>query len=118
MFRTLLVPLDRSTLAEQAVATAAAVARASKGEMSLVLAHRSPLYDSPADLPLGVATSEEKLYIRALALEVTRGTGVTASGIVEAGEASEVICRRAQSIGADLIVMTSHGRTGISRAWL
>jgi nucleotide-binding universal stress UspA family protein len=34
------------------------------------------------------------------------------------GEPVEMICRRAHDIGADLIVMTSHGRTGLSRAWL
>jgi nucleotide-binding universal stress UspA family protein len=34
------------------------------------------------------------------------------------GEAVDTICTRAREIDADLIVMTSHGRTGLSRAWL
>jgi nucleotide-binding universal stress UspA family protein len=35
-----------------------------------------------------------------------------------AGETADAICRRVESVGADLVVMTSHGRTGASRAWL
>src|SRR5262249_49172238 len=34
------------------------------------------------------------------------------------GSPVEMICRRAADVGADLIVMTSHGRTGFNRAWL
>jgi nucleotide-binding universal stress UspA family protein len=34
------------------------------------------------------------------------------------GGASEMICERAKEIDADLIVMTSHARTGFGRMWL
>jgi nucleotide-binding universal stress UspA family protein len=40
------------------------------------------------------------------------------SGTVLRGSASEMIRERVSTIGADLIVMTSHGRTGLSRTWL
>ena len=42
MFKTILVPLDQSPLAEQALGTAEAIAKASHGEIGLVLAHRMP----------------------------------------------------------------------------
>jgi nucleotide-binding universal stress UspA family protein len=34
------------------------------------------------------------------------------------GGVVEMICQRAHDVDADLIVMTSHGRTGLSRMWL
>jgi nucleotide-binding universal stress UspA family protein len=43
---------------------------------------------------------------------------VPVDGRVETGNPVDVICRRAREIDADLIVMTSHGRTGLSRMWL
>ncbi|HEY9227334.1 MAG TPA: universal stress protein, partial [Gemmatimonadaceae bacterium] len=39
MFTKILVPLDGSTLAEQAIGSAAAIARASHGSLELVLVH-------------------------------------------------------------------------------
>jgi len=119
MFKKILVPLDQSALAEQALGTAQAIARASHGEISLVLAHRMPPYDG--DLAASwsdVRDPEEAVYIRRISDEVSRGSRVVAGGTIASGKPVETICRRAHEIGADLIVMTSHGRTGFSRAWL
>jgi nucleotide-binding universal stress UspA family protein len=120
MFRHILVPLDRSPLAEQAVGTAAAIARASGCDVSLVLAHRLAAYDGFLDSSTwsDARDPEETIYLRAIADEIARGAHVTVNAAVETGRADEVICRRAHEIGADLIVMTSHGRTGLSRAWM
>lgn len=105
MFSRILVPLDESTLAEQSLGTAAAIARQSGGSISLVLAdeHR---------------VAEENIYLRKLSDELSRGAGIPVDSKVEHGRPADVICRRAHDIGADLIVMTSHGRTGLSRLWM
>jgi len=119
MFKKILVPLDQSTLAEQALGTAQAIAQASRGEIGLVLAHRMPPYSG--DLAASwsdVRDPEEAVYIRRIADEVARGARVVVGGTVATGAPVETICRRAREIDADLIVMTSHGRTGFSRAWL
>ena len=120
MFKTILVPLDRSTLAEQALGPAASLARAGGGAVSLVLAHRMHNYDGFLDSSswIDAKDPEETIYIRATADELARGAGITVSGVVQTGLPDEVICRRAHEVNADLIVMTSHGRTGLSRAWL
>jgi len=119
VFKTILVPLDRSSLAEQALGTAAAIAQASHGKMSLVLAHPMAPFDG------GMAGSwsdakdpEDALYLRRVADEIARGASISVDSTVATGAPAEAICRRARDIGADLIVMTSHGRTGFSRAWL
>jgi nucleotide-binding universal stress UspA family protein len=119
MFKKILVPLDQSTLAEQALGTAQAIAQASRGEIGLVLAHRMPPYRGDlAPSWSDVRDPEEAVYIRRIADEVARGSRVVVSGTVATGTPVETICRRAHEIDADLIVMTSHGRTGFSRAWL
>jgi nucleotide-binding universal stress UspA family protein len=119
MFKKILVPLDQSALAEQALGVAQAIAHASEGEIALVLASRMPPYSG--DLAASwndVRDPEDAAYIRRIADEVARGSRVTVGGTVATGKPVEVICRRAHEIGADLIVMTSHGRTGFSRVWL
>jgi nucleotide-binding universal stress UspA family protein len=42
--------------------------------------------------------------------------GVTA--VIEAGDPADVICRTAERLGADVIVVGSHGRTGLGRLLL
>ena len=52
MFRKLLAPFDGSELAEQALAPASAIARASECEGDLVLVHEPPFFDGLDELPL------------------------------------------------------------------
>ena len=119
MFSRILVPLDQSALAEQATGTAAAIARASKAEIGLVLAHEMAPYDGVLAASWSDAkTPEESIYVRTIAEELAKGANLTVDGCVETGNPVDVICRRAREIDADLIVMTSHGRTGFSRMWL
>jgi nucleotide-binding universal stress UspA family protein len=119
MFTKILVPLDRSALAEQAVGRAAAIARAHDASIDLMIVHE----------PFGVGllagpTAEadtldgEHRYIERMAGEVCEGSSLTVTGCVQRGSAADVICDHARAIGADLIVMTSHGRTGLGRMWL
>lgn len=119
MFKKILVPLDRSSLAEQALGTAEAIASASNGEISLVVARPMAPYDgSMIDAWSDARDPEDVSYVRRIADEVARGARIVATGSVATGKAADAICRRAHDVEADLIVMTSHGRTGFSRAWL
>jgi nucleotide-binding universal stress UspA family protein len=60
----------------------------------------------------------EDRYLRDIAAELATGAGVTAQQTLLHGKPSDLIVTRALDAGADLIVMTSHGRTGWSRAWM
>jgi nucleotide-binding universal stress UspA family protein len=106
MFTRILVPLDRSPLAEQALGQAAAIARASAAELDLVLVNE----------PEDAAVNER--YLESVADELRAGASLTVTCAVMRGTPAETICARARDVGASLIVMTSHGRTGLSRAWL
>ncbi len=119
MFRQLLVPLDRSPLAEQAVGQAAAIARAAHSRLDLVLVHEPLPVTGFGDAPWNEDqwTGEVK-YLERIANEVTSGAAIPVSHNVMRGGVVEMICERALEVDADLIVMTSHARTGLSRAWL
>jgi nucleotide-binding universal stress UspA family protein len=119
MFRKLLVPLDRSPLAEQAVGQAAAIARGSHAEIDLILVHQPLPFAGFSDEPWNAEQwSDEEKYLEWIAGELASGASIQATHTVQRGEAVDMISKRAREIDADLIVMTSHGRTGLSRAWL
>ena len=119
MFKKLLVPLDRSPLAEQAIGQAAAIARAAHASVDIVLVHEPLPFAGFGDAPWNAEEwkSEDK-YLETIAEEISSGAAVPTTHNVMRGEPVEMIYIRACDIDADLIVMTSHGRTGLSRAWL
>jgi len=119
MFTKILVPLDRSSLAEQAVGRAAAIARAYDASIDLILVHEpfatSLFVNSTSEMD---TLDGEQRYVERMAAEICAGSSLTVTAGVHRGAAPDVICDRAREVGADLIVMTSHGRTGIGRMWL
>ncbi|HVX38600.1 MAG TPA: universal stress protein [Gemmatimonadaceae bacterium] len=119
MFSKLLVPLDRSRLAEQALGPAAAIARTSNALIDVVLVHQPLPFAGFEDAPWNAALlTEEQRYVETIAQELATGASVGPTHTVLRGEPVEAICQRARDTGAELVVMTSHGRTGLSRAWL
>jgi nucleotide-binding universal stress UspA family protein len=119
MFHKVLVPLDRSSFAEQALGQAAAIARASNGDLDLVVVHEPLPFDGFGDAPWNAEQwKAEEAYLQSIANELSTGTSVPVTCAVVRGQRVDAICKRAWDIQADLIVMTSHGRTGINRAWL
>jgi nucleotide-binding universal stress UspA family protein len=119
MFKKLLVPLDLSSLAEQALGQATAIARASGAVIDLVVVHRPLAFGGFDDAPWNAQDRDAAhRYLERLAAELTAGSGVPTTHDVMTGEPAEKICHRARDVGADLVVMTTHGRTGFSRAWI
>jgi nucleotide-binding universal stress UspA family protein len=119
MFHKVLVPLDRSTLAEQALGQAAAIACGSHGALDIVHVHEPLLLEGLGDsLPIAAKRKDEEQYVRSIVAEVAVSTGLPVTGAVLQGLRIDMICKRVWDVDADLIVMTSHGRTGLSRVWM
>lgn len=119
MFKRILVPLDQSALAEQALGRAAAIARNAQAQLELILVHQPFGFGGFDDAPWNVEISkEETAYLDAVAKEIESGAGVRTSFVFLEGDPVELISRYVSEKGVDLIVMTSHGRTGLSRTWL
>ena len=119
MMKKLLIPLDRSPLSEQAVGRAAAIARATQAAIDLVLVHEpfGSAFDTGRNSDATDVAAEHQ-YLESIAGELRSGASLPVTCAVLKGAASEMICQRAKEIAADLIVMTSHARTGIGRLWL
>lgn len=118
--RKILVGTDFSAGAERALDTAIALATPSKAEVHLVHALEIPL---PMFEPYAVAlppeligaarkTAQDKL---AAAAEKVQAKGLT--GTIYLGEAPASLCvaERAKAVGADLVVIGTHGHTGFKR---
>lgn len=125
--RAILVPVDGSSLAETALPTAFAVARrcgASHVDAVIVApepadplhAGGAPVVDARLDhdLMADTASYAESLRGRLPSMASDVATAVT----VLHGRPVETLAARALTGGYDLIVMTTHGRSGVSRAWL
>lgn len=119
MFTKILVPLDTSPIAEQALPVAATIAKAAGAELRLMLVHEPVPFDGYTDAPwnaLGV--SMESAYLDGKARELEARFGIRIVTEHRTGSAVQTIIAVAGALGTDLVVMTTHGRTGLSRAWL
>jgi len=120
--KRVLVPLDGSLLAEHALAVAAKLARSNDGLLILVQALALPVeYDAPLVpqvTPVGVDFAEHErraqAYLtRQASLPMLSDLPVETCVLAEAPALA--ILNAATRYQADMIVMTSHGRTGVSR---
>jgi nucleotide-binding universal stress UspA family protein len=124
MYRSILVPLDGSPFAEQALPVAVSIASVLQAKLALVRAWDPSSYRFGSELtpPYLDAEAHDRLvageYLDAIASRLRSINGIDADVAVVAGRAADAIRERATTIGADLIVMTTHGLTGWSRAWL
>jgi nucleotide-binding universal stress UspA family protein len=117
----ILVPLDGSLLAERAIPWADRLADALHGEIELVrVVEPGDVSDGASETTYYQSMENESWSSEvALRLESERFDRVPpARTTVLQGTAGEVIAAHAQVIGANLIVMATHGRTGVQRTLL
>lgn len=115
--RTVLVPLDGAAFAEAALPLAAHVARRHGATLRLVVVHDPPLPGSDAVAALAVAlqgTARDYLHAVASRLDPA-GTLVHEVDVLQGPVGATLAAASSQ---ADLVVMATHGRGGLSRAWL
>ncbi len=125
MLRHILIPLDGSELAERAIPVVARIARATEGSaISLVRIVRAPAEFETSATATAVwapaADEDEKREANNYLHEVAQRpelAGVAVTERIYAGPPSATLLMAAKSLGVDLIVMTSRGRSGITR-WL
>ncbi len=123
LYKSLVVPLDQSPFGAQALGAAQNLAKRLQARMTLVSAlpsegvHPDALYP-----PVSVAIPEDDPrhtieYLDKVA-EGLRCEGIAVERRVEYGEPAEVIVQVAEKVRGDLIVMSTHGRTGLPRLLL
>jgi nucleotide-binding universal stress UspA family protein len=113
MIKRLLVPLDGSTLAEAVLPVAAQLTQALQGTLILFRAYDVP----PADVSLHVieaAARRAQTYLVGVALRPELA-GLRVETRSLGGAATLNILDAVQEYQADLLVMSSHGRSGFTR---
>ena len=123
--RSILLPLDGSAFAEQALPWATALARKARARLRLVLVHQPP-QPPPADvrskrlytkIELALRKSQRE-YLRAIAGRIKAEGPLQVAMATLDGAPAPAICAYAREVGVDLVVMTTHGLGGLERAWL
>ena len=124
MIRTIMVPLDGSEFAEQALPIAEALAASLGAALRLVTVHDpklawlDPAEAAAAMVDLGDSLrEEEESYLQRKTGELA-ARGRQVAHAIRKGEAAAELVKYAEAEKADLIVMTTHGRGGVSRFWL
>jgi nucleotide-binding universal stress UspA family protein len=127
MLRSILVPLDGSPFAEHALPLAFSIAKRTAATVHLL---RVP--PSLADLFFWAPTpgdalesqllehyrQESRAYLDHVIHDLALARGVTVTSATREGEIADAIRTYTADVGADLVVMTTHGRGMLERIWL
>jgi nucleotide-binding universal stress UspA family protein len=125
--RNILVPIDFSKMSIQAIETAKGLAQRFGATVHLVHVHQfeypagfmGPVF-SAGRLPESFEEHRRKTLAEDLR-ELARSCGLSAAGAThlrEGAPAFDEICSLAREIPADLIVVSTHGRTGLKHVFL
>lgn len=116
------MPLDFSLTALRALNVAVPLARASGAHCDLLHVIESKVPFAGLDgamlaAPMLASASEvQRQLLRVCERFVP--AALHATGLVAEGQAAPTIVEKARARGADLIVLSTHGRTGLKRLWL
>lgn len=123
MYKEILVPLDGSTLAESALPHACELAKAFGARITL-LSLVEPVTDFAqwgvggfyvtSGFSIEGVIEDTKNYLNEVA-DRLRTQGLNVRAVVEEGYAASEICDYAKAAKIDVIVMSTHGRSGIQR---
>ena len=126
MYKKILVPLDGSELAECALKHVKAIALGCNVPEVVLFRVVEPTYLGADALSassvmysnlLEQIQQEADTYIKAVTQEFINESGINAQSMLAFGNAADEILKYAEKSGADLIIMTTHGRSGVTR-WL
>jgi nucleotide-binding universal stress UspA family protein len=118
----IVVPLDRSAFAETALPLAIDLGARLQAPLQLTLVHSNlPTLPETAlagrDLDAEVLAGE-RAYLDQLARSIRTNTGVSAAPVILDGPIGATLIEHARARDARLVVMTTHGRGGVSRLFL
>jgi nucleotide-binding universal stress UspA family protein len=125
MIRSILVPLDGSPFAEQALPWAACLSKASGAHLELVRVHDPvPPWTIATEGAVAATAVDpairdaEAQYLANCAARLHEGGFPGVSHALLDGEVAEQIAQHAEDNAFSLVVLATHGRGAISRLWL
>ena len=124
MYQSILVALDGSEFSAAALPAAAALARRCDAKLHLVAVYdpSTMLHFTPgeASLPAYDASVADdrcktlRLWVAEQAASISN-TGLTADGVLLEGTVAEALAEHVVTTNAELVIMTTHGRSGLDR---
>lgn len=124
MYKTIIVPLDGSQLAECVLSHVDTLAKGCQVEnvifvrvvepFSQIVAGEYYVSQGEVDRINSKMISEAEVYLQQL-IQGQRYNGIKIKGEVITGRIAETLADYATQKGADLIVIATHGRSGVSR---
>ncbi len=117
MYDTLLVPLDGSTFSERALPLAVTLAQRMQARIILLHVIGAPVFPGGDTVEAERQTGEEAQDYLAHVASTIAAEGLHTETTLAYGQAAESILLEIKSAGADLVVMCSHGRSGLGR-WI
>lgn len=121
MFFKIVVPLDGSSYSEAALKSASFMARAFNAELKLVTVEDVPLPIYPGEVDpemLNEGRKDHEAYLNTRAHQLREEGCCVTIAVLPPGPPADRILEEVKRERADLIVMGSHGRTGLSRMLL
>ncbi len=118
MYKKILVPLDGSALSERVLPIANLLASSLGSSIELVFAIPTPAEGIPEEIK-SLARQDGDDYLKKIVNTLSKENGKTAiSYSVQTGHPASMIIERAESTDETLILMSSHGYSGIQRLLL
>lgn len=123
-FQSILVPLDGSATAEQALPLATEVAQRARAKIRLALVHQTliaPVHLGTERLYTSIELSvrkSEREYLRGWAERIRESSGRPVTAVTLTGSIAPALEQYVRDNSIDLVVMTTHGRGPLRRAWL
>lgn len=114
--KKIVYPTDGSATAKEALKVVVDLAQQERSEVIVVGAADSGAVEDIKDSAMDEMLIEAFRGFVSEAVDYLKTKGIHARGIVEVGHPSEVIVNIANNEGASMIVMGTHGRTGLARA--
>jgi nucleotide-binding universal stress UspA family protein len=122
-FEDIAIPLDGSPLAEQALPISEALGRHFQSRLTLISAEANEVSAGPGTqetVPTNASSDtdrEAQAYLAQIAAKL-REDGLAVDSLFNRGRPELVIPAIARDIGADLLVLTTHGRSPLERLFL
>ncbi|MEW6083912.1 MAG: universal stress protein [Chloroflexota bacterium] len=122
MYKKILVPLDGSELAEAVLPHAEALAKSENAELVILRVPNIPAGEYIALDPVVASTirkdirEEASKYVNEK-VDMLKKDHIKATGLTKEGSVPDTILEVAEETQADMIAMSTHGRTGVKR-WL
>ncbi len=122
MYQRILVPLDGSALSETALRVALPLASRQGASIEIVHVHElrdivglAPVFDGRLD---AAVAESMRSALRSLAERSSAESGVPVEAVFLEGDVLSRLIEYADRSNPDLVVMNTHGRSGLSRFWL